>query len=486
MGTETCPHILGQCPGVRDSRIKRHHKLCDLLAEEAESASWSVTMEMVCRTPSGVLRSPNLVFVKVSLAFVLDVTVRFEVAQDTLQLAASEKVARYKPVLPYVLRETGASSARVFGFPLGGRGKWHPANETLLKRLGDWPRRRTSHPPDIERRVKCRRTLQRPLDEDPPAMCRSMEVTKRRGKYTKGPEPGLPPPGLAKGAQRIWEVPCCTSRPGRALGKLERNKTSIDPLRLSEKLEGAGERGCPPSSVNILCGVNVGSARPSGGRSFLLRSTRCLRVDQGVMMLQGPSARVQTPWQLEAGRVSVKSWPSPEGFCHCIQDWTRCYGRDAGGIKIDVLSQVREVSGDVRPPEGGGVGRAEAVEDSRALSRQAGHRRARELFEKDRSKLAEILFDGAGGGRHRARLLRLVSAFKSRWDVADPYLGLGQFSSDHGADNAVFHKPILPEEVKSGLGSIKSGSAAGPDGLSKKALKTWDPTGVELAEMYSV
>ncbi|KAJ7986744.1 hypothetical protein DPEC_G00331570 [Dallia pectoralis] len=64
--------------------------------------------------------------------------------------------------------------------------------------------------------------------------------------------------------------------------------------------------------------------------------------------------------------------------------------------------------------------------------------------------------------------------------------GLGQFVSDHGADNAAFHRMITPGEVKRCLGSIKNGSAAGPDGLSKKALKTLDPTGAKLAEMYSV
>ncbi|KAJ7986745.1 hypothetical protein DPEC_G00331580 [Dallia pectoralis] len=136
-GSETGPHILGQCHAVKDSRIKGHHKLCKLLADEAESAGWSVIEEMVCSTPSGAQRRPDLVFVKDGLALVVDVTVRFEVAPDT-----REKMARYKPVIPFVLEETGASSAKVMGFPLGGRGKWHPANESLLKQLGIGPKKR--------------------------------------------------------------------------------------------------------------------------------------------------------------------------------------------------------------------------------------------------------------------------------------------------------------------------------------------------------
>ncbi|KAJ7986763.1 hypothetical protein DPEC_G00331760 [Dallia pectoralis] len=70
-GTETCPHILGQCPAVKNSRIRRHHKLCDLLAEEAESAGWRIIKEMVCRAPSGAQRRPDLVFVKGGEALVV-------------------------------------------------------------------------------------------------------------------------------------------------------------------------------------------------------------------------------------------------------------------------------------------------------------------------------------------------------------------------------------------------------------------------------
>ncbi|KAJ7986740.1 hypothetical protein DPEC_G00331530 [Dallia pectoralis] len=153
LSAETCSHILGQCNSVKGSRITRHHKLCGLLAGEAERAGWNVIGEMVCRTPSGAQRRPDLVFVKDNKALLVDVTVRYEIAPDTLSLAAREKVARYKPVIPFVLNETGARSARVMGFPLGGRGKWHPANELLLKELGLGPTRRARVARLLSRRV---------------------------------------------------------------------------------------------------------------------------------------------------------------------------------------------------------------------------------------------------------------------------------------------------------------------------------------------
>ncbi|KAJ7986762.1 hypothetical protein DPEC_G00331750 [Dallia pectoralis] len=38
------------------------------------------------------------------------------------------------------MRKTGTAEAKVYGFPLGRRGKWHPRNEGLLKRMGVDPR----------------------------------------------------------------------------------------------------------------------------------------------------------------------------------------------------------------------------------------------------------------------------------------------------------------------------------------------------------
>lgn len=108
---ETCSHILGQCPAVKESRIKRHHKLCELLANEAKRARWKVIREMCCRTRAGALRRPDLVFMKNGIALVVDATVRYEMDYDTLMVAAAEKVARYTPVVPFVMTESEESQS---------------------------------------------------------------------------------------------------------------------------------------------------------------------------------------------------------------------------------------------------------------------------------------------------------------------------------------------------------------------------------------
>lgn len=91
---------------------------------------------MCCRTRAGALRRPDLVFVKNGIALIVDVTVRYEMDYETLMVAAAEKVARYTPVAPFVMTALAVRKVKVFGFPLGARGKWMTGNSQLLKALG--------------------------------------------------------------------------------------------------------------------------------------------------------------------------------------------------------------------------------------------------------------------------------------------------------------------------------------------------------------
>ena len=79
---ESCSHILGQCPAVQSSRIKRHNKLCALLAEEAEACGWKTLREPRISGPSGELRLPDLVLSKGNTALVIDVTYDLNTLRD--------------------------------------------------------------------------------------------------------------------------------------------------------------------------------------------------------------------------------------------------------------------------------------------------------------------------------------------------------------------------------------------------------------------
>lgn len=156
---ESCSHILGQCPATHRSRIVRHNKLCLLLATEAEGLGWEVRREWAFRTPSGELRRLDLVLIRDSLVLVIDVTVRFEYAPDSLTRAAAEKTGYYGPHKSTIARELHAREVRVFGFPLGARGLWFPGNWEVLTAMGVGETRRKYFAA-----LLCRRALLYSLD----------------------------------------------------------------------------------------------------------------------------------------------------------------------------------------------------------------------------------------------------------------------------------------------------------------------------------
>ena len=134
---ETCSHILGRCPGVRLSRIRRHHKLCELLATEAEGQGWKVEREKRWKLSHGRCLAPDLICYKAETALIVDVTVRYEFNSNSLEGARLEKECKYLPLKTLVKKKRSQiQEVLVFGFPLGARGKWPTGNEALLKKLG--------------------------------------------------------------------------------------------------------------------------------------------------------------------------------------------------------------------------------------------------------------------------------------------------------------------------------------------------------------
>lgn len=122
------------------------------MAVEAESVGWKAIREFRVETPEGGLRIPDLVCTKGETALVIDVTVRFEMAPDTLSTAAIEKVNHYKPIASQIAAMVGVSVVKVMGFPVGARGKWPTCNNKVLTELGLTVGRRTTFARLVSRR----------------------------------------------------------------------------------------------------------------------------------------------------------------------------------------------------------------------------------------------------------------------------------------------------------------------------------------------
>lgn len=134
---ETIRHLIGNCPELKLNRMRNHNAVCAFLKDIAESLGWSVQQEPHLIDPQGKTGVPDLVMIKGSNALIIDVTICYEIASDTLSTAAASKVQKYTGFTAVLMTYySNVRTVKVYGFPMGARGKWHRGNMDLLAELG--------------------------------------------------------------------------------------------------------------------------------------------------------------------------------------------------------------------------------------------------------------------------------------------------------------------------------------------------------------
>lgn len=134
---ETIRHLIGNCPELKLNRMRSHNAVCTFLKDIAESLGWAVQQEPHLVDPQGKTGVPDLVMKKGSNALIVDVTICYEVADDTLLKAAASKVRKYTSFKATLMaRYPNIRAVEVYGFPMGARGKWYCGNMNLLAGLG--------------------------------------------------------------------------------------------------------------------------------------------------------------------------------------------------------------------------------------------------------------------------------------------------------------------------------------------------------------
>lgn len=124
--------------------------------------------------------------------------------------------------------------------------------------------------------------------------------------------------------------------------------------------------------------------------------------------------------------------------------------------------------------------------ERKKIVEQTQYVKIQKMFQNNQARLGKYILDGNESGAAVSPSLEVALAFKSRWEVTEEYIGLGQFKSVGEAENGEFRSLISAAEVWENLRSIKNGTAAGPDGITKAALLKWDPSGAKLATTFSV
>ena len=109
----------------------------------------------------------------------------------------------------------------------------------------------------------------------------------------------------------------------------------------------------------------------------------------------------------------------------------------------------------------------------------------RERFNKETGKVAKLVLDNRQDSICQVKPSLIESHFRKKWEAADGYTHLGQFSSEGFSKNIYLARPITQLEVIRTRAKIKKDSAPGPDGVNKATLCNWDPNGRKLALIYN-
>ena len=97
---------------------------------------WLAMYEPRTRDGQGRLFIPDLVLHNENEAFVIDPTVVFETARNTLTAANSHKADTYQHLEPQIRELTNCNCIELHGLAVGARGGWCRGNTKTLAKLG--------------------------------------------------------------------------------------------------------------------------------------------------------------------------------------------------------------------------------------------------------------------------------------------------------------------------------------------------------------
>lgn len=135
--SESLSHVLQQCPLTHWQRIQRHDFVAKRLHKAARSTGWSAVVEPHIRGQDGILKKPDLLFIKDNTLIISDVAVHWE-GPRSLTVGYDEKVAIYSttPFIEEVKRIYPGKDIKILPYILGARGAWCHKNNEIVNHLG--------------------------------------------------------------------------------------------------------------------------------------------------------------------------------------------------------------------------------------------------------------------------------------------------------------------------------------------------------------
>lgn len=107
-----------------------------MLSNKAKKEDWTVFQEPHVRDDNGEMYKPDLIFVREKQALVMEVTIKCECTEASLQEAATGKVRKYQHLHEHIQELANAGDTKFGGFPAGEWRKWFYGTNELLEALG--------------------------------------------------------------------------------------------------------------------------------------------------------------------------------------------------------------------------------------------------------------------------------------------------------------------------------------------------------------
>lgn len=128
---ETLPHVINHCPAHNGAILARHNSIVERIKKAALPKMRLVTENR--EILEGVHIRPDLLLVKQTTAYVIDVTITFENRQTAFDDARARKIETYTPTVQSLLLTY--DRVEIVPFIVGSLGSWDPQNEKFLAKL---------------------------------------------------------------------------------------------------------------------------------------------------------------------------------------------------------------------------------------------------------------------------------------------------------------------------------------------------------------
>lgn len=134
---ESIMHIIQFCEKSRDTHYLRHHRICDIVAENLQSHAHAVFQEKnyLCKDTHRNLK-PDIIYMNGTIATILDIIVVYETYAAAFMESYDKKIAKYQAMVNVVKQGNASLLVNIYHWTIGTRGSFFKSHLTIWRTQG--------------------------------------------------------------------------------------------------------------------------------------------------------------------------------------------------------------------------------------------------------------------------------------------------------------------------------------------------------------